>query len=155
MRQKIDRPSSAVASGGFRFTIPSDFLYCRDVQDKIMAEVDRLGYCDSARFAVALGLEEAMVNAIKHGNRFHSGKKVHIEAQITAQSAKISVEDEGPGFSRCSVPDPRAEENLEKCCGRGILLIESYMTRVQWSDGGRKITMIRENRDHAGSGGVA
>jgi len=128
-----------------RFVIPSDFEQSRDVQEQIMAEVERLGYCDAAHFAIKLGLEEAMVNAIKHGNQLDPSKKVYVEAVIGQDAAEISVEDEGEGFDRASVPDPRCDENLEKCCGRGILLIEAYMTRVQWSNRGRRCTMLRLN----------
>jgi serine/threonine-protein kinase RsbW len=134
-----------------RFTIPSDFAACRDVQQAIMAEVERLGYCEAARFAIKLSLEEAVVNAIKHGNQLDGNKKVFIEAEIWPDQARVSVEDQGPGFDRQLVPDPRCDENLEKCSGRGILLIEAYMTGVQYSKRGRRLTMWRRN----GPDGVA
>ena len=136
-----------------RFTIPSDFEFSRDVQQQIMAEVERLGYCEPAHFAIKLGLEEAMVNAIKHGNQFDANKKVFVEAKIGPHEAQITVEDQGRGFERGCVPDPRCDENLEKCCGRGILLIEAYMTSVQWSDNGRRCTMVRLNGPDSTSAG--
>lgn len=146
--------SSAAPVTTLRFTIQSDLEYCREILEKVMAEVDRLGYGESSRFALSLGFEEALVNAIKHGNKFDVKKKVYIEAKISASRAIISIEDEGPGFYRDSVPDPRCDENLTKCSGRGILLVESYMTSVQWANGGRRIIMMRENRDNAGAAGV-
>lgn len=118
-----------------------------------MVEVDKFAYCESARFAIKLALEEAIVNAIKHGNQFDVRKKVYVEAEVTSVQVRIVVEDEGPGFNRCSVPDPRCDENLEKCSGRGILLIEAYMTQVQWSNKGRRLTMFRANEpDPVGMG---
>ena len=138
-----------------RFTIPSDFEFSREVQQQVMAEVERLGFSESARFAIKLGLEEAIVNAIKHGNQFNPGKRVFVEAEISAELARITVEDEGPGFDRGCVPDPLCEANLEKCSGRGILLIEAYMSDVQWSNCGRRITMTRTNEPdspHVGGG---
>lgn len=128
-----------------RATIASDFAESRDASDKIMEEVERLGYAPASVFAIKLAVEEAVINAIKHGNKYDLGKKVHIEAQISPEQAEISVEDEGPGFERCCVPDPRRDENLRKCSGRGILLIEAYMSSVSWSNRGRRITMIRTN----------
>ena len=56
------------------------------------------------------------------------------------------MEDEGAGFDRASVPDPTAEENLHRCSGRGILLIEAYMSEVKWDHNGRRLHMVRENR---------
>jgi serine/threonine-protein kinase RsbW len=129
--------------------IPSDFAAGRDVQKRILDDVKRHGFDGQSHFAIQLALEEALINAIKHGNRFDPAKRVHIEARITPQRAEIIVEDQGPGFDRASVPDPTAEENLSKCSGRGILLIEAYMHEVQWSKKGRRLRMVRRNGDDA------
>ena len=72
-------------------------------------------------------------------------KKVHVEAKVTPKQAEIVIEDEGPGFDRTCVPDPTADENLCKCSGRGILLIESFMDKVQWSHGGRRVKLVKKN----------
>ena len=129
----------------FVFTIPSIFAASRDVQEKILNDVEKRGFNEQTRFAIKLALEEALINAIKHGNRNDPTKKVHIEATVTPEEALIIVEDEGPGFQRSSVPDPTLRENVEKCSGRGILLIEAYMNQVQWSHGGRRLRMVKRN----------
>ncbi len=129
----------------FAFTIPSDHTASREVQMKIVDDVARRGFHEQSLFAIKLALEEAMINAIKHGNRHDSKKKVHIEATITSDEARIEIEDEGPGFRRSSVPDPTLPQNLEKCSGRGILLIEAYMDEVKWSQGGRRLRMVKRN----------
>ena len=139
------RSSPASRGNGLKFTIPSDPVEARDVQKRIMDDVARHGYDNHCCFAIKLALEEALVNAIKHGNKFDPKKKVHIEAKITDKQAEICVEDEGEGFKRVCVPDPTAEENLEKCSGRGILLIEAYMNTVQYSRGGRRLRMVKKN----------
>jgi serine/threonine-protein kinase RsbW len=145
MSEKMTNRSSPAKARSMQFCIPSAFDDSRKVQEQIMAEVERVGFDEAARFAIQLGLEEAIVNAIKHGNKLDASKRVRVEAEITPQQARIVIEDEGPGFNRRSVPDPRCDENLEKCCGRGILLIEAYMTQVYWSNQGRRLTMIRDN----------
>lgn len=137
--------AAAARDGGLRFTIPSDPVEARDVQKRIMDDIARHGYDSHCSFAIKLALEEALVNAIKHGNKFDRTKKVHIEAKITPKQAEICIEDEGEGFKRVCVPDPTAEENLEKCSGRGILLIEAYMNKVQYSRGGRRLRMVKKN----------
>src|SRR3954451_19052206 len=107
------------APGSFRATIPSDFNAGRDVQERILQDIDRCGYSEEASFAIRIALEEAMVNAIKHGNRLDPAKKVKVESRVTPKRAEIIIEDEGPGFERSSIPDPTHDDNLHKPSGRG------------------------------------
>ncbi|HUB27845.1 MAG TPA: ATP-binding protein [Tepidisphaeraceae bacterium] len=128
-------------------TIPSDFAASRDLQRQVQSHLLQRHYSEESFFAIKLALEEALLNAIKHGNRQDNSKQVHVRITITPRQTEIIIEDQGPGFDRSTVPDPTLDENLEKCTGRGILLIESYMNKVQWSRGGRRLRMIRKN-DH-------
>lgn len=128
-----------------KLTIPSELVASRDVQKAILDEVARFGYDEGAVFAIKLALEEALINAIKHGNKQDPGKRVHVESNVTDKQVEIIVEDEGPGFDAREVPDPTMEENLEKCSGRGILLIRAYMTEVEYSKGGRRLRMVKVN----------
>jgi len=126
-------------------TIASDYMDAREVQRLIREEVEKAGYDADTQFGIKLALEEAIINAIKHGNKLSKEKRVHVEWTITPQSAQIIIEDEGPGFDRSNVPDPTHSGNLEKLTGRGILLIESYMSSVQWSKGGRRVKLVKKN----------
>jgi serine/threonine-protein kinase RsbW len=94
-------------------------------------------------FAIHLALEEALLNAIHHGNKEDAAKQIKVEYVITPQKFDISIEDQGPGFEPNSVPDPRCEENLRKCCGRGLLLIRSYMDKVEYNKTGNCIHMVK------------
>jgi serine/threonine-protein kinase RsbW len=134
-----------------RKTIPSVNAASQDIQRKILAAVEKSGFTPHSVFAIKLALEEAMINAIKHGNKLDPTKNVHIEAKVTPKVAQITIEDEGPGFKRSHVPDPTLEENREKCSGRGILLIESYMNSAQWSHNGRRLRMIKRNGEEPGA----
>lgn len=134
------------AAGSFRATISSEFSAGRDVQDRILRDLQAHGFGHDVTFAIRIALEEAMVNAIKHGNRLDPGKKVRVESRVTPTRAEITIEDEGPGFDRTAIPDPTVENNLDKPSGRGILLIEAYMDGVEWSRGGRRLKMVKENR---------
>ena len=127
------------------FDIPSDFHAGRDVQRRVMEQVVLHNFEPDSVFAIRLSLEEALVNAIKHGNRADPKLKVHIEAQITSERAEILIEDEGPGFNRSRIPDPTTHPNLNRPSGRGILLIEAYMTSAKWERGGRRLRMVRDN----------
>ena len=133
------------AAGVVKATISSDYNAGRDLQERILDDLQRHGFSADATFAIRIALEEALVNAIKHGNAADPDKKIHVEARVTAKRAEITIEDEGPGFDRAAIPDPTLEENLHKCSGRGIHLIEAYMDNVQWSRGGRRLKMVKEN----------
>jgi serine/threonine-protein kinase RsbW len=132
-------------NGTMKFVIASDPMQQRDVQKRILDAIESAGYHPDNLFAVKISLEEALINAIKHGNKLDPKKQVRVEANITSEQAEIIVEDEGPGFNRAHVPDPTAEENLLKCSGRGILLMETYMDRVEYSKDGRRVRMIKRN----------
>ncbi|HEY7116056.1 MAG TPA: ATP-binding protein [Tepidisphaeraceae bacterium] len=126
-------------------TIASDLNQTREVQRLVREEVERAGFHPDSQFAIRLALEEALINAIKHGNKLDRKKQVQVEWHVTPSAAEIIIEDEGPGFDRSSVPDPTDVANLEKLTGRGILLIESYMNNVEWTKGGRRLRMIKRN----------
>lgn len=128
----------------FHFVIPSDLAGMRTVQSEIMASVRAHGFDDDASHAVRLALEETLINAIKHGNKLNPKKRVTVDGAVTDREIEITIQDEGNGFVREDVPDPLHEDNLEKPSGRGLLLIESYMTSVKYSDGGRRVTMTRK-----------
>ena len=145
------RKSAGVGSNGRKlatpliFTIPSDLAASRDVHKAIMERVESLHYGEQSTFAIRLALEEGLMNAIKHGNKLDRSKTVHVEAKVTAKSTQITIEDQGKGFDRTDVPDPCASENLLKCSGRGILLMEAYMDKVTYSRGGRRVRMVKKN----------
>lgn len=145
--RSADQPLPApLAAPRVTMTIPSDYHDAREVQRRIREEVERAGFDSDSQFAIKLSLEEAMINAIKHGNRQDPNKRVHVEWSVTPERTEIVIEDEGPGFERTNVPDPTDDANLEKLTGRGILLMEAYMTRVEFSRGGRRVRLIKDNQ---------
>jgi serine/threonine-protein kinase RsbW len=127
------------------YTIHSDLAASGDVHKAIMQVVEAQHYDEQSTFAIRLALEEGLMNAIKHGNKLDPKKTVQVEAKVTPKATQITIEDQGQGFRRTTVPDPCAEENLLKCSGRGILLMEAYMDKVQYSLGGRRVRMVKKN----------
>ena len=138
-----------------KFIFPSDFAEARRAQDKVVATVQQHRYDADSVFAIKLALEEAVINAIKHGNKFDKKKNVIVEAVVSDDRVEISVEDQGPGFDRLGVPDPLAEENIERLHGRGLLLMEAYMNDVRYSNGGRRVHLLRLRLDPPATGTVA
>src|SRR5205085_6199329 len=120
----------ATQEGSFGFTIASDPSEVQRIQDHIEGQLRSQHFEDRDIFCIRLALEEALVNAIKHGNQLDRAKKVHIECAFTGDRFEVNITDEGPGFDPEEVPDPLCEENLERPCGRGLFLIRHYMTDV-------------------------
>lgn len=125
----------------FRLTIPSDTKAGQSVQERIVRRLEELAYPPRDVFGVRLALEEALVNAIKHGNRHDPAKSVHIACSINAESVRIEITDEGDGFCSDAVPDPTAEENLERPCGRGIMLMRAFMTLIEYNAEGNCVVL--------------
>lgn len=94
-------------------------------------------------FGIHLALEEAIMNAIKHGNEGDPTKQVDIRCELSTDHFEITVEDQGDGFDRSEVPDPTDEDNLEKESGRGLMLMEFYMSEVQYNEVGNRVRMVK------------
>ncbi|MHC4130936.1 MAG: ATP-binding protein [Planctomycetota bacterium] len=114
-----------------------------DICLKIVSELQVANFNKDDIFAVHLALEEAITNAVKHGNKMDPDKKVKIKYKITSDKVEISITDQGDGFIPDRVPDPRVGENLYKSEGRGLLLIQSFMNQVTFNKNGNCLNMIR------------
>lgn len=110
---------------------------------QILAALEERGFSQDDVFAVHLALEEAFLNAVKHGNKMDVTKKVTIEYVVDREKAEIRITDEGEGFDPGSIPDPRVGENLYRPEGRGLLLINSYMHQVEYTCRGTCLRMVR------------
>lgn len=101
----------------------------------------QVGFSDDQLSRIRLSVNEAVTNAIMHGNKEDPSKKVRITAEFQENTLKVSVKDEGSGFDTSSLPDPLQNKNLLKESGRGIFLIKQYTDEVDFSDNGTKLTM--------------
>ncbi|RMH23692.1 MAG: ATP-binding protein [Planctomycetota bacterium] len=113
----------------------------RAATDLLTAAADA-GHGESAAFALRLALEEAVRNAFEHGCRDCPGRAVVVGWDVSPARVVIRVEDPGPGFDPAGVPDPTADENLERPCGRGLLLMRAYMSSVEFNERGNAVTMV-------------
>ena len=128
-------------------TIASDLNEARRVQAEIEHAL-RGRFSDHDIFAIRLAVEEALVNAIKHGNQMDRSKKVHISYRLLADRFEVFIADEGAGFDPADVPDPTAPENLERPCGRGLMLMRHYMTEVNYNTSGNSVYMTKVFRNN-------
>jgi len=127
--------------GSHEIVISSDPVEARRVQDLIENALISRCYEEREVFSIKLALEEALVNAIKHGNQMDRTKMVCVRYSIQSDRFDIAIVDEGRGFDPEDVPDPMAVENLERPCGRGLLLMRHYMTEVTFHPPGNRLTM--------------
>jgi serine/threonine-protein kinase RsbW len=127
-----------------RVVIPSDLEEARSLEEKLLDAVADQGFSEADQFAIRLALEEGLMNAIRHGNRFASDKQVHVTWQIERSEAVFTIADEGPGFHECTVPDPTIDENLERPCGRGLMLMRSFMDEVSYNEKGNEVRLVKK-----------
>jgi serine/threonine-protein kinase RsbW len=123
--------------------IVSDTTEGRRIQDEIEVHLRANEYGEQEIFSIRLALEEAIVNAIKHGNNFDRSKRVHVRYSISPDRFDVWISDEGRGFDPEDVPDPTDVENLERPCGRGLMLMRYYMSSVCYANEGRCVSMTK------------
>ncbi|MGD2110543.1 MAG: ATP-binding protein [Phycisphaerae bacterium] len=123
--------------------IESDPCATDEAKNAVMQELQRCGYTDDAIFAIKLALEEALMNAVKHGNGCDPSKRVTVRYAVTPQKAVLVVCDEGPGFIPDHVPDPTSPDRLPLPSGRGIMLMRAYMDQVVYRDHGREVYLLK------------
>ena len=159
----------AMCRSDYEFRISSDVRLVRPLVRHLQAATWRMRLCDETECTqIAMALQEAIHNAVEHGNLEVSSelresdfdgyraladerrciepycdRRIHIEAQIDRERARFRVRDEGPGFDPSSLPDPRDPANLEKLSGRGVLLMRTFMDEVEFNDVGNEVTMIK------------
>jgi anti-sigma regulatory factor (Ser/Thr protein kinase) len=153
----------------FVFVLPNDQERIAPVVEFLATEATRLAACDSAeQMRISLALEEALVNALYHGNleidsdtavtaemcrhdvakirrceRPYCDRHIRVLATIATNAAVFVIRDEGRGFDPNRLSDPTSETNLERCSGRGVFLMRSLMDRVIFNEIGNEVTMIR------------
>ena len=131
-----------------------------------------MGVCDDGdRVRTGVALQEALTNASLHGNLEvssslrevdhqayydlarerttlppYSQRMIHVSARYTLDEVEFCIRDEGPGFDRSSLPDPTDPANLERPCGRGLLLMQTFMDQVIYNAAGNEVTMIKRRK---------
>ena len=90
--------------------LPSERGASRLITEDLLEHLGVHGWPPSDIFSIHLAAEEAIVNAIIHGNKLDPAKKVHVSCMVSPELARVEVTDEGPGFDPASVPDCRLDE---------------------------------------------
>ncbi len=138
----------------------------------IQEDLGGMDVCDeTARMRVGVALQEALVNALYHGNLEVSSdlrqdderefydladrrralepyrdRRIHVEARLDRGTATYVIEDEGPGFDTSSLDRPIEPEDLMRVGGRGMLLIRTFMDEVSHNQAGNRVTLVKRGR---------
>lgn len=153
----------------YELALPNDPALVPLLVAQFQEQAFRIGICDpNTKIRIGIALEEALLNAIYHGNlqvssmlkqqvnddfwrcaaeraeiEPYASRRVHVTARFSLDEAAWIIRDEGAGFDRTNLADPTDPENLLKASGRGLLLIRTFMDEVEHNDAGNQITMIK------------
>jgi serine/threonine-protein kinase RsbW len=139
---EVDDPSLHIHEK-IEFELPSDLGLMNGVLEYLQERVAKLGLIRPERSNLFIALDEAFVNAVKHGNKNDPAKLVKITAELSPTEASFTVEDEGEGFDIREIPDPCDPANLFRTSGRGVLLIYNIMDEVEYNAQGNRVKMVK------------
>lgn len=124
--------------------IPSTPTDGKQIVDDLLAKLSELGWEEHDVFGIHLAVEEALVNAIKHGNQDNPEKFVDVILRLSSENFFVQVTDQGQGFNPSDVPDPTDEDNIDLPSGRGLMLMRSFMSLVEYNSAGNSVTMAKD-----------
>ena len=125
------------------FRIPSQIEYLRKVSSRILDALASRNVPETTLFNIRLCVEEAVRNAVVHGN--HCDKNLSVTVTYWAEGRKFFMEvaDEGKGFDHRRLPDPTDSEHILRNSGRGVYLIRKLMDKVEFNETGNSIRMVK------------
>lgn len=135
--------SSSIWTWTFDARIPSIAAEGKKVVDQLLEQLNWHEWQEHDVFGIHLAIEEAVVNAIKHGNQDDPSKFVHVIINLNRDEVQIEVTDEGEGFVPSEVPDPTDDDNIDLPSGRGLMLMRSFMALVEYNTKGNSVRMIK------------
>jgi serine/threonine-protein kinase RsbW len=100
-----------------------------------------LGISDEVYGKILISTVEAVNNAILHGNRGDSSKKVTVVVSSDGNIFDVTVTDEGEGFSYLDIPDPTDPKNIENLHGRGVFIMKSLADSIEYNTTGNEVRM--------------
>ena len=161
------RMTGDITAGRFTLLLESDRTRLPAVIGFLQDWAANFGLCDERnRARIGIALEEALLNGMIHGNlevsselrqngdgafdrlieqrrreEPYRSRRLHVDCRLTREAVSIRIRDEGPGFDTATIPDPTDPENLLKPSGRGLLLMNSFMDRVEFNEAGNQVSM--------------
>ncbi len=126
--------------------IPNDPAVGRQLLDELLHRLEGLHWARRDIFGVHLAVDEALVNAILHGNALDKAKHVRFCYWLSPEKVRVEITDEGPGFDPDRLPDPTDSAHLNCPGGRGVMLMRAFMSRVEFRNRGNHVVLEKERR---------
>ncbi len=135
------------------FLIPSDLTYVVGINHEVSLLLREFGFPPrDTRVNIPLACDEAITNAIVHGNGSDPARRVNVQIYVSHSRFRMRVRDEGGGFDVEALEDPRAGDNVLRSGGRGVFLMRRIMDSVEYRDGGREVVLEKRNPLAPGTG---
>ena len=151
------------------FLLENDPNLIASLLELVQEELDGLGLFDRmGRIRVGIALQEALINALFHGNlevssnlrqederlsfnkaearrwrEPYTSRQIRVIVHIDHHTATFMIGDEGPGFDTSGFDRLIDYEDLVRIGGRGLLLIRTFMDEVAFNAAGNSITMVK------------
>lgn len=130
-----------------RERLPSDIDQAHRLLERLEAALADSHWEGRDLFHVRMASEEALVNAIEHGNKRNPAKFIDVDFRVSPEACYLQITDEGEGFCRAELKDCTADESIDKPRGRGVWLIEQLMSEAVYNARGNQLTMLRKRND--------
>jgi serine/threonine-protein kinase RsbW len=124
--------------------IPNDPVAGRRLLEELLHQLESLHWARREVFGIHLAVDEALVNAILHGNALDETKHVHFCCWLSPRKIRVEITDEGPGFNPASLPDCTDSAHVDRPCGRGVRLMRAFMSHVEFHERGNHVVLEKE-----------
>jgi len=135
------QPDSVSTGELYTLQLPSTYESITLLENLIEDIADKFKISEDTFANMMTCLNEAAINAIVHGNKLDPNKKVIVNADVDAKRAIWTLTDEGEGFDYNQLPDPTAEENLEKLTGRGVFILKHLADQCIFNSRGNEVEL--------------
>lgn len=129
--------------GEYYFRIQSNIKNIAPLLGELKEKWEIAGLNGQEIFALHLAAEEALANAVKHGNKCRKDLRVEVVCRDMPDRIEIEITDEGNGFDYQNAPDPTSEKNIGKNSGRGIFLIRNFSDKAEFLEKGKKVKITK------------
>lgn len=132
--------------------VPSTIEAVNELEERLLAEIQRMPCAPEEIEGVSLALREALANAVLHGNRSDPRKRVQVACfcdESENGGLLLVVRDEGAGFDPANVPDPTGAEAIHEAHGRGIFLMRHFLDEVRFAHGGSEVRLRKRKHGRA------
>lgn len=178
-RQRQQLLAECLTAAAETYVLPNDPAVLRPMVARLQDALAAMGLCgERRRLRAGVAFEEALTNALYHGNLEVSSdlrdgpdpgaytrlaaerraippyrdRRIRVRTELSRAAGAITIQDEGPGFAPANLPDPTDPDNMGRACGRGLLLIRTFVDGVTFNPAGNAITLRLEREPVAPPG---